>query len=316
MIVIERAPALLTVQDLGWRQQLAMGLPRSGAMDRWALRLGNAIVGNADDAAALEWALGSGKLRFTRPCIFSLTGASLTAFLDGVPVPPYHAIAAAAGAHLRVDGVSLGRFAYVAVHGGIDVPPVLGSRSTYLPTAIGGVQGRPLRTGDLVPLGHDHSPPSRGAGFALPDELRPAYSDVVRVVRGPPDTALEHDVAGLTTHTFTVRGESDRMGYRLGGATLAHRAQSRPSEGACVGAVQLPESGQPIVLMADGPTVGGYAKIAVVISADLPILAQRSERSSVRFHEVSVERAQQAYRRREVDIHTARELVRRTFPAA
>lgn len=316
MIVVERAPALLTVQDLGWRQQLAMGLPRSGAMDRWAFRLGNAIVGNADDAAALEWALGSGELQFARPCIFALTGASLTALLDGVPVAPYQATAAAAGASLRVDGLSSGRFAYVTVRGGIDVPAVLGSRSTYLPTALGGMQGRPLRTGDQVPLGQAHATSSRDSGFVLPDELRPAYSDIVRVVRGPPDTIPQDDVAGLTTHAFTVLGESDRMGYRLGGATLARRPQTRPSEGACVGAVQLPESGQPIVLMADGPTVGGYAKIAVVISVDLPILAQRSERSPVRFREVSVERAQQAYRRREVDIHTARELVRRKFPAA
>lgn len=308
MILVARAPALLTVQDRGWRTSRALGLPVSGAMDPWALRLGNALVGNEDGAAALEWALGAGRLRFEEAAMIALTGATLEASLeDGSSLAPYERIAVPRGATLRVEGVTTGCFAYLAVAGGIATPLLLGSRSTYLPTSLGGLDGRALRPGDRVPIGAHHAPARGATPFSLPAGLLPAYdASHVRLVPGPQRDPHESE---LLAALYTVGDESDRMGYRLtGGAPRARLPQLLPSEGACAGAVQLPESGDPIVLMADGPTVGGYAKVGVVIGADLPILAQRVPRAQVRFTAVSVERAQQLFRRREVDLHTARAL--------
>lgn len=312
MIVVERAPALLTIQDRGWRSTRALGLPVSGAMDTWALRLGNAIVGNEDGAAALEWALGAGVLTFECATAIALTGATLAASIGGAPLSPYERVAVPRGASLRVEGVIEGRFAYLAVAGGIATPPLLGSRSTYLPTALGGLDGRPLRTGDRLPVGVHPSLSSGSRAFTLPGALRPDYDAThVRLV---PWVQYDSDESAFAESLFSVADESDRMGYRLvvDGGTPARRPQLLPSEGACAGVVQLPESGDPIVLMADGPTVGGYGKLGVVASADLPIVAQRAPRTQLRFTAVRVERAQQLLRRREVDIHTARTLSRET----
>lgn len=292
MIEVLKAPPFATVQDLGWRAGRAWGLPTGGAMDPLLLRAANLAVGNAPGAAALEWALGPGALRFEREALIcALLDVELR--VDGgvaaaiAPVP--------AGGTVEIMPRGADRFVYVAIRGGVAVPEVLGSRSTYLPGGFGGHEGRRLRSGDRLPLG---DPPGGGRAAVVPPpaEADPASDVTLRITRGPQwelfDSAARE---AFLASRFTVARASDRMGYRLDGPAIAPREPATlPSEAACPGAVQIPDGGEPIVLMPDGPTVGGYPKIAVVIEADLRLLAQCPPGRGVRFREVSLEAARAA----------------------
>lgn len=288
MIEVIKAPPFATVQDLGWRTGRAIGLPAAGAMHPALLKAGNLLVGNPPGHAGLEWALGPGTIRFTVDTWFCvLRDADVR--IDGV-VQPRAPVAAVAGATVEITPRGRDRFLYLAVRGGIDVPPVLGCRSTYLPGAFGGFEGRRLKSGDRLPVG-DASGPARAAAL---DRGEPRDGVLLlRVSRGPQwqrfDSAMRDTfLAG----EYTVGSASDRMGYRLNGPpVIPHGAATLPSEAACPGAVQIPDGGDPIVLMPDGPTVGGYPKIAVVVRADLGELAQRQPGGAVRFREVSLEEA-------------------------
>jgi antagonist of KipI len=300
VISILQAPPFLTVQDLGRLEGRIHGVPRSGAMDDWALASGNLLAGNPPGAAGLEWALGAGALRFETPTAFALTGATAVARLGDRPIPLHSTMHARNGEVLTVERLTSGRFLYLTFQGRINVPQLLGSRSTYLPGKFGGLEGRRLKAGDVLPLGI----PSRSAppdGFTVPQELRLRYHEpMLHVIEGPQYQLFGNNgLQSFLTSQFVVAPASDRMGYRLTGPAPQHRAGAAlPSEPACVGAVQMPTGGAPIVLFMDGPTVGGYPKIAVVISADLPLLAQRLPGESVSFRLVSVAEAQTAYRQR------------------
>jgi biotin-dependent carboxylase-like uncharacterized protein len=299
MIEVLKAPPFATIQDLGWAVGRAMGLPRGGAMDPHTCCDGNALVGNPPGAAAIEWALGTGVLRFERESIVSVTGMA-DVRLDDRPIEPWTRFSVAAGMALQVTPGLEARFVYVAVHGGIDVPVVLGSRSTYLPGGFGGHEGRRLRTGDRLPIGSG-TLPTVGAGQRRDIVARTGGSGeeiILRVTRGPQwnrfDAAAQDALLG---GRYVVTPASDRMGYRLRGPTMAAReAATLPSEPACPGAIQVPDAGEPIVLMPDGPTVGGYPKIAVVVRADLGVLAQRLPGAAVRFVEVTLPEARDVNR--------------------
>jgi len=274
-------------------------------MDGFALRALNAIVGNALGSPALEWALGGGTLTFQGDCIMAIGGARARATLGGQTIPPFTTCYARAGEQLIVEQLTAGRFLYIAFSGGIDVPEILGSRSTYLPGHFGGYSGRLIAHDDSLLLGpRPASTPSEG--FACPPELLPRYeSSAVRITRGP-HADLFDDVAWrtLTETEFTVSTASDRTGYKLKGQLVTHAAGDLPSDPGCQGAIQVPGDGTPIVLMADAPTVGGYPKIAVVAEADLPIFAQRSPGAAVRFQLVTIEQSQRALRHRSSDLYT------------
>ena len=281
------------------------GVPRGGAMDVFALQALNAIVGNALDSAALEWALGGGSLRFQRDCIFAIGGAHARATLMGRPISSFTTCRARAGEELTVEQLTAGRFLYIAFSGGFDVPEILGSRSTYLPGLFGGYNGRMIARNDALPLGLPpiSTPPE---GFTCPPELLPRYeSPAVRVTRGPHADLFDDDAWHTLTETeFAVSTASDRTGYKLNGKAVSDAAGNLPSDPSCQGAIQIPGDGAPIVLMADAPTVGGYPKIAVVAEADLPILAQRSPGEIVRFQLVTIEQSQRALKRRASDTYT------------
>jgi antagonist of KipI len=297
-INVLKAPPFLTVQDRGRPSGRIHGIPPSGAMDGWALSTANRLVGNPDDAAGLEWALAGGSIRFDQPAVFALTGATCVAALGDRPVDPSTTLHAKRGEVLAIERIVSGRFLYLAFHGGIDVPSMLGSRSTYLPGRFGGVEGRRLKTGDIVKLG----PPSRSVplqGFTIPGPVRIRYDESeLRVVEGPQKALFgEEGWRAFLAGQYAVSPASDRMGYRLTGPMISSSAAPDiPSEPACLGSIQIPSGGTPIVLLADGPTVGGYPKIAVVITADLPILVQRSPGEQVRFRAVPVAEAQRLYR--------------------
>ncbi len=304
MITIDRPPPYLTVQDTGRKHSRSSGVPRGGAMDVFALKALNAVVGNPLEFAALEWALGGGSLRFQGDCVVAIGGAYARATLAGQTVPSFTTCYARAGDVLTVEQLTAGRFLYVAISGGIDVPEILGSRSTYLPGSFGGYSGRTLARDDTLSLGrHRSSPPS--AGFTCPPELLPRYeSAAVRITRGP-QSDLFDDVAwhALIETEFVVSTASDRTGYKLKGKVVSLAERNLPSDPGCQGAIQVPGDGIPIVLMADAPTIGGYPKIAIVAEADLPILAQRSPGETVRFQLVTIEQSQRALKHRWSDLY-------------
>lgn len=280
MITIVQAPLFATVQDLGRRGYRAIGVPLSGAADRDALVAVNVCVGNDAGAAAIELALGRGALRFDADAIIAIGGATLVGTLADRAIAPWVPVAVRAGDTLRIERITDGRFAYLAVRGGIDVPIVLGSRATLLSAALGGFEGRMLRPGDALPIGSDAT---IGPG-PVPSVAHDAALSIP-IVRGPQAREFGDDAwRALLGETFRVSRMSDRAGYRLEGATIAHTvATDRPSEPTCVGAIQVPAGGAPIVLMHDGPTVGGYPKIAVVRGRAIGMFAQRAPGDVVRF---------------------------------
>lgn len=282
MIAVASAPPFATIQDLGRFGYLDSGVPVSGVADRDSALLLNAVLGNDPDAALIEWAVAGGSLVLERDATIAFGGAEAALTVDGIVARPLTAIQVPRGGELRVERIISGRFLLIAVRGGIDVPLVLGSRSTLLSAALGGFEGRRLRSGDRLPIG-----PS-DAAQTLPDIAVTGAArsrQPIRVMRGP-QADLFDDAAwsAFLGGAFTVSRASDRTGYRLEGTSMHHSASSAlPSEPACVGAIQVPGGGAPIVLMHDGPTVGGYPKIAVVRSADMSRFAQLAPGDSVTF---------------------------------
>jgi KipI family sensor histidine kinase inhibitor len=269
---------LTTVQDEGRPGYRRVGVSTAGALDAPALRRANAAVGNPPAAAGLECTVAGPTLRFLRPTRFALAGADLGAVLERAdlgpwPVPPGRAVLARTGNVLSFTGRRSGCRAYLAFAGGLAVPLVLGSRGTDLGAGFGGWRGRALLAGDVLGLG----PPGREPAV-VPEEATPEAEDeaVVRVVLGPqadhfPPSALERFLG----EAWRVGPSSDRTGCRLAGPALEHAGPTEiVSDGMVPGAVQVPPDGQPIVMLADGPTTGGYPKVAAVVSADLPRLAQ------------------------------------------
>jgi antagonist of KipI len=304
MITITRAPPYITVQNGGRQHSRSLGVPRGGAMDLFALRAVNAVVGNSLDAAALEWALGGGAVRFDRDCFFAVGGATARATVSGKDVAPCTTTFARAGDELLVEQIISGRFLYLACDGGIDVPALLGSRSTYLPGHFGGYEGRMLRSGDSVQLGARPSTHPAEEFHAAAD-LMPRYdSGIVHVTPGTQEDLFDESaMRTLTESEYRISAASDRTGYKLEGPVLANSLGTLSSEAGCPGAIQVPGDGLPIALMADAPTIGGYPKIAVVSEADLPILAQRRPGESIRFQLITIDQSHRALKRRQSDMH-------------
>lgn len=292
---VVRPGLFTTVQDLGRPGYQRFGMPVGGAMDGIALRLANRLVGNADGAAGLEITLLGPELRFERPAVVALTGGEFSASLDGTPLPGWTALRVEAGSTLAVGERRSGARAYLAVSGGIDVPPVLGSRSTHVRSRTGGFEGRALAKGDVLTGGAPSHEPRRLVGRSVATADRPVYSSAptLRVLLGPQAGAFSPEaVEALTGSRYTVSPRSDRMGYRLAGPPLAHEGRADiVSDATPQGALQVPANRQPILLMADRQTTGGYPKIAVVISADLPLAAQLVPGDTVGFTLVVVEAA-------------------------
>jgi antagonist of KipI len=280
MIEILKAPAHLVVQDNGFRGQRHIGFPRAGAMDQAALALGNSLVGNHPESAAMEWGLSGGVIRFSEDAKIALTGAHVHGRRGRLPLTRNIGVDVAAGTTLEIDRFLTGRFLYIAVSPGLEIGPVLGSRSTYLAAGIGGFNGRRLKAGDSIPQ-------SGSDGFFDGTVVsRPDYSQTtLRIIPGPQHGVLDGRLLQyITASEFRVSRTSDRTGYRLEGPGIDVLGLGQIlSEPACEGAIQVTDSGTPIVLMADGPTIGGYNKIGVVIAEDLPILAQKTPGEKVRF---------------------------------
>ena len=277
---------LTTIQDAGRPNAVASGVPAGGVMDRFAHSAANLIVGNDRGAATLECTLTGPRLVAMEPCVIAITGGDL-----GPSVPMWTAVELAAGDEVAFAGRRSGARAYVAVGGGVIGDRWLGSMSTNLMCARGGMRGRALVAGDVISAGEWHDPPV--AGRTLLEQLRPDYAErSLRVIRGPHFARLTHESQEqLWTAMFSVNPSSNRMGYRLDGATLEAPGDELLSFPVLAGVVQLPSGGQPILLMADHQTAGGYPVIATVTSASMPVAAQLAPGDELRFEETSIDRA-------------------------
>jgi biotin-dependent carboxylase-like uncharacterized protein len=297
VIAVEKPGLLTTVQDAGRPGLRAFGMPLAGALDRHAHALANLLAGNPPGAAALELTLLGGTFRFVTQAYVALSGADMGATLDGAPLPTWSAFPVREGSVLALGPAVDGVRAYLAVRGGIDVPLVLGSRSTYLRARVGGLEGRAVRAGDLVRT----LPAAPLRARRMPPEFVPTYrrEATLRVVLGPQDDLfLPEGVATFLGSAYTVTNRNDRMGYELEGPAVRHaRGPDIVSDGLIPGAVQVPGSGAPFVLMADCQTVGGYTKIATIIGPDLPAMAQTRRGDVVRFVRCTPAQADAALRR-------------------
>jgi antagonist of KipI len=303
-------PGLLTtVQDKGRYGYQRYGVPVSGAMDVFALRAANALAGNADNAACLEMTVLGPRVRFLADTWIAITGGNLSPALDGSPILGWQTVRVSRGSVLSFRGPSGGMRAYLAIAGGIDVPVVMGSRSTYIKASLGGLEGRALKAKDVL---RTLEPAGEFVQRSLPGDFpQPVYGSEheIRVVLGPQDSAFTPE--GINTFLgsqYTVSMQSDRMGYRLEGDKIEHVSSADIiSDGTALGAVQVPGSGQPIILLADRGTTGGYTKIATVISADIGRLAQAMPGNTITFRAVSVEDAQAVLRQQESVLQAIRE---------
>jgi biotin-dependent carboxylase-like uncharacterized protein len=294
-------PGLLTtVQDLGRPGYQRVGIPPSGPLDRGAFVLANRLVGNPDGAAGLELTLRGPRLEVRRECVVAVTGADMGVAVNGAAVATWTAVRLRRGDVVGFRMVTAGCRAYLAVAGGLALPPALGSRSTYLRGRLGGVEGRALQKGDALPLGSPARPLEALESRTVPEARRPAYGSEVecRVILGPQDDRFTADgVEAFLAGPYDVTPQADRMGYRLSGPRIAHaRGHDIISDGIPLGGIQVPGEGQPIVLLVDRQTTGGYTKIATVISVDIARLGQSRPGHRVRFRRVTLDEAHAAVR--------------------
>ncbi|MGH7896234.1 MAG: biotin-dependent carboxyltransferase family protein [Candidatus Binatia bacterium] len=288
--VLEPGPQT-TVQDGGRRGQLRYGIPPSGPVDRRAFVLANRLVGNADDAAALECMLAGPRLTTDAPCALAVTGADAPVTVNGAEAPAWTTLHLVPGDVVKIGAARSGVRIYVAVAGGVDVPAVLGSRATYLRGRLGGVDGRALRMDDTLRVGSAPPVPRR----TVPAEARLGFADAVeaRVVLGPQaDRFTKAGIAALLGGRYQVSPQSDRMGMRLSGPRIEHaRGHDIISDGIALGSVQVPGDGQPIVLLVDRQCTGGYTKIATVCTFDIGRVGQLKPGQGLRFTEIDVRTA-------------------------
>jgi biotin-dependent carboxylase-like uncharacterized protein len=287
--VVDAGPLpMTTVQDLGRSGQLRYGIPPSGPMDADAFVLANRLVGNADGAAALECALVGPRFQVDAPCAVSVTGAEMAVTVNGQSRARWSTLLLAAGDEVRIGPAKVGVRGYIAFSGGLDVPPVLGSRATYVRGRLGGLEGRALRKGDtLEVLPAPSLPPAR----RVVDPPAAAAGDVtLRVVLGPEaDRFTDEGVRTFLGSPYEMLQQSDRMGARFGGPRITHaRGHDIVSNGIALGSVQVPGDGQPIVLLVDRQSAGGYTKIATVCSFEIARLAQVKPGHHVRFEAIGV----------------------------
>ncbi len=304
-MLVQDAGPLTTVQDLGRPGWLAVGIPPAGPVDRGALIVANRLAGNPDGAAGLECTLIGPRLLFADERVVAVTGAEMPVTLNGAEVERWRGLRVRAGDELRLGPARAGARSYVAISGGVATAPALGSRATYLRGRLGGLDGRALRKGDRLPLGPAPAMPDRLS--AVRQEFVPSYSGEpeIRVVLGPQDDRFTAaGVAAFLEGPYEMLPQSDRMGARFRGPRVEHaRGHDIISDGIPLGGVQVVGDGQPIVLLVDRQSTGGYTKIATVCSFEVERVAQMKPGQRLRFRRIGIAEAHAALRahRRRLD---------------
>jgi antagonist of KipI len=304
-IEILKSGLLTTVQDLGRTDYRMYGVNRCGAMDRFSLRLANLLVGNGENEAALEVTLIGPHLKFLVDGVIAVTGGDLAPRLNGTAIGMWKTILVSEGDILQFGHMKHGCRSYVAIKGGIDVPLIMGSRSTFIRGGYGGLEGRSLKEGDRLDIGEGEPRLDRAlvTGRSLPAAYRPDFvtERPIRFIPGPQsDRFIETSLDTFVSDSYGILNESDRMGYRLKGPQLTHKSGADMISGAVtIGSIQVPGDGQPIILMSDCQVTGGYAQIGVVIGVDIPYLAQRKPGDRIQFQQIGIEDAQHFWREQE-----------------
>ncbi len=292
-----RGGMLTTIQDFGRSGYQSQGFSVGGAMDVRSFKIANLLLDNPENEAALEITLIGPELEFTADTIIAITGGDFSPKLNGEPAPMYAAVYVRKGDVLSFGSARTGTRCYVAFSGYLNVPVVMGSRCTSLKSGIGGFKGRRLEAGDYI----GERVKRRYLPFFLSRKLpAPDFENddgVLRVVMGPQDNLFSRQgVETFLNAEYTVTGDFDRMGCRLDGPIIAPKETSDIiSDGIALGAIQVPSAGKPIILLADRQTTGGYAKIATVVSVDIPRLVQKKTDQKLRFRAVTVQEAQRLY---------------------
>lgn len=300
---------ITTIQGMGRTGYQEFGVPAAGVMDTMAFRKANILVGNDENEAALELTLMGPMFTFTSDNIIAVTGGNLGAKLNGKDLPMYQAVLAKKGDTMSFMGIKSGSRAYVAFAGGLDVPVVMGSKSTHLKSNLGGFKGRKLGPGDEIEFAAPKTILPNMSKRTVPADDYSNTSCTLRVILGPQDDCFtEAGIRTFLNSTYTLTNEADRMGLRFEGEKIEHKnGGDIITDGISFGAVQVPSHGQPIVMMADHQTTGGYTKIAGIISADLPKAAQLKPGCKVNFQQVSVEEAQDIYVKELEELKTLKE---------
>ncbi len=298
-----------TVQDRGRTGYYHLGVPQGGALDQYSYELGNALVGNRNGEGVLECAYLGPEFEALEPTVVAITGAPVEVKVNGEPRPAWTRLELQTGDRLSFGIISAGMRYFIAVAGGIDVPEVLGSRSTFLTSGLGGFEGRKLQAGDVVPVGEPGALP---AVASLEDRHRPEFggSQQVRVVLGLYDHLLTEDgLAAFTGEEWTLTPVADRTGLRYDGPGVTWKEREQPfgagsdpsnivDAGYAVGSIQIPGGKQPIILHRDAVSAGGYAMVATVISADMDLVARSAPGTRTRFIPVDIEEAVEARKTR------------------
>lgn len=313
-----RPGLLTTVQDVGRSGYQRYGIVAGGAADPFAARVANLLVGNDHQAAVLEMAFAGPQLRFDCETLVAWCGGDFVATLDGKPLEKNRPVRVPAGSTVEFGPARKGTMAWLAIAGGIAVPPVMGSRSTYLAARIGGLEGRSLAVGDSLPLGASSpwaekmlallGPAGSPAWSVHPERLgRPPLPYTLRVMRGPEWEWFTGEAQqAFFNHPYTITKDSNRMGTRLAGDLLPLVApREMVSAAVNQGVIQVPPSGQPILLGADRQTIGGYPRIGVITTVDFGSSIQLRPGDSIRFQEISTAEAHILLRERELDFNTA-----------
>jgi biotin-dependent carboxylase-like uncharacterized protein len=302
LIHVQSPGLFTTVQDLGREGFGPMGVSPSGAADPIALRLGNRLVGNPEGTAGLEMTLLGGAFAFPDGAIVALTGSDFSA-----PVPLWTSVQVPPGETVRLGPTRTGARCYLSVQGGIDVPRFLGSASTHMLSGLGGLEGRPLRKGDVLTIG---KATGEFRKRTVPPHVleRLSLRKVLRATRGPQWDWFA-DPSAFYASAYRVTEEANRMGLRLEGTPVSALSHGQMiSEGVSLGAIQIPAGGQPIILFVDQQTTGGYPKIANVIAADIPSVGQLRPRDEIRFEQVTFETARSLLREQE-ELLTSKEVI-------
>ncbi len=308
-----KAGIFTTIQDTGRHGYRKDGILVSGAMDTIALRIGNLLAGNPESAAALEITFSGPRIEFTEDHVIALTGADLSATINEVPLKMWRPVFVRKGSIVSFRMPIKGCRSYLAVAGGINVPHILGSYATYVRAGFGGFNGRSLQDKDIIPVNtlvsdqayfkqytaNLHQSEHVQVPWSIAPSLYPAYTNTptIRAIKGPEyELFKDESKSNLWENEFIVSPQSDRMGFRLQGSSLYLKEPADMLSGAVTfGTLQVPPEGYPIVLMADHQTTGGYPRMAQIITADLPILAQVAPGSRIQFAEVTLEQAQRLY---------------------
>ena len=316
-IMMLQSGLLTTIQDAGRRGYQRYGMGVSGAVDVHAYIYANILVGNRQNEAVLEVTLLGPKIEFTSNSVIAITGGDLSPAIDGTPMPMYRAIQIQKGSILSFGPPKTGCRAYIAFSGGLAITPIMGSRSTYIKANLGGYEGRRLLAGDEIAFRRPASCPANVESRIMePDHFGGTYT--VRVLMGPQDDSFtEKGIETFLSETYTVTNEFDRMGYRLTGPKIEHVTDGNIiTDGIAFGAVQVPDGGEPIVMLADRQTTGGYAKIASIINVDMPMIAQCKAGDKIHFQKTDIETAQKAFRDQRAKYRAMREAFDAPQPAS